>query len=433
MSKYISFGKYNKLYNNIIIYIIISFIYYFVFTSELKINLLSLPKDIIVSDFLKYLGILFFSLIFYVYAKYKNNYIKNKRTLSEISSLTSDSRTESSGKINLIYNDYGKKIAFPTIEFLLIVILLVLLFKLLDFYYYIDLKGWDYWMFEMIFFSYFYSKFFKTKIYLHQKVVMIFIAFICSLLIFISDIILINQKKEVIYKDNILIIPIAIVSFLIISFLKCYSLCKLKWFMEIKFISPLKFLIWFGFIGSIISLIGSIISSNIKCENSNTSININYICKFNKTINDTYNISYYDSFPIYFNALWKGDALKIIINSIFLLIKIFLFFIINYYQVLIIQKLEPIFYLFCESFKFIIYEILLFIYLLIDKDFNASGLLIFLAEVFNFLGTLIYLELIELNFCGLNYNLRKNILKRSSDDSKIEFDNNNNVENVEED
>ena len=58
---------------------------------------------------------------------------------------------------------------------------------------------------------------------------------------------------------------------------------------------------------------------------------------------------------------------------------------------------------------------------------------IFLAEVFNFLGTLIYLELIELNFWGLNYNLRKNILKRSSDDSKIELDNNNNVENVEED
>ena len=100
---------------------------------------------------------------------------------------------------------------------------------------------------------------------------------------------------------------------------------------------------------------------------------------------------------------------------------------------LIIQKLEPIFYLVCESFQFIIYEIFLFIYLLIDNDFNASGLLIFLAEVFNFLGTLIYLELIELNFCGLNYNLRKNILKRSSDDSKIELDNNNNVENEEED
>ena len=31
-------------------------------------------------------------------------------------------------------------------------------------------------------------------------------------------------------------------------------------------------------------------------------------------------------------------------------------------------------------------------------------------------GFLIYLELIELKFCKLNYNLRKNIIKRSIDD-----------------
>ena len=325
MSKYISLGKYNKLYNNIIIYIIINFIFIILFTSDFDIDLLSLPEDIIVFDFLKYLGIFFFSLLLYIYAKYKNNYNKNKSSLSEISSLLSDSSSKSSSKINLIYNDYGKK-TFSTKEFLLNVILLVLIFELIDFYYNLELKGWDYWMFEMMFFSYFYSKLFKAKIYLHQKVVMIFIAFICTLLIFICEIILINEKKQTIYKDNIWIIPIAIISFLVISFLKCYSLCKLKWFMEIKFISPLKFLIWFGLIGSIISLIGSIISSNIKCEN--TSININYICQCNKTINETFNISYYDSFPIYFNDLWEGNALNIIKNSIFLLIKIFLFFII---------------------------------------------------------------------------------------------------------
>ena len=97
---------------------------------------------------------------------------------------------------------------------------------------------------------------------------------------------------------------------------------------------------------------------------------------------------------------------------------------------LIIQKLEPIFYLCAESFIFIVFELLEFIFQFKE---NVSAIPIFLAEVFNFLGTLIYLELFELNFCGLNYNLRKNILKRSLEDSKMEFNNNNNVENEEED
>ena len=46
-----------------------------------------------------------------------------------------------------------------------------------------------------------------------------------------------------------------------------------------------------------------------------------------------------------------------------------------------------------------------------------------LAEFFSVLGNLIYLELIELNFCRLNYNLKKNILKRSKEDSVIELNN----------
>ena len=35
------------------------------------------------------------------------------------------------------------------------------------------------------------------------------------------------------------------------------------------------------------------------------------------------------------------------------------------------------------------------------------------AEIFSFIGAAIYLELIELNFCDLNHNLKKNIDMRS--------------------
>ena len=39
-----------------------------------------------------------------------------------------------------------------------------------------------------------------------------------------------------------------------------------------------------------------------------------------------------------------------------------------------------------------------------------------LGNIITILGFLIYLEIIELSFCKLNYNLRKSIVKRSIDD-----------------
>ena len=40
----------------------------------------------------------------------------------------------------------------------------------------------------------------------------------------------------------------------------------------------------------------------------------------------------------------------------------------------------------------------------------------FLSQVFSILGTIIYLELIELNFCNLNHNLKKYINLRAKFD-----------------
>ena len=38
------------------------------------------------------------------------------------------------------------------------------------------------------------------------------------------------------------------------------------------------------------------------------------------------------------------------------------------------------------------------------------------VDVTSIIGLLIYLEMIELNFCGLNYNLEKNIINRGKDE-----------------
>ena len=51
-------------------------------------------------------------------------------------------------------------------------------------------------------------------------------------------------------------------------------------------------------------------------------------------------------------------------------------------------------------------------------------LLNFIGYCLTIIGFLIYLEIIELNFCGFNYNLRKKIIERSVEDmiQEINYD-----------
>ena len=66
-----------------------------------------------------------------------------------------------------------------------------------------------------------------------------------------------------------------------------------------------------------------------------------------------------------------------------------------------------------------------------DKLWN-NFIILQLAEFFKFIGLLIYLEIIELRFCGLNKNTKINILKRSLKDkieSSCDFDFNESFDN----
>ena len=52
------------------------------------------------------------------------------------------------------------------------------------------------------------------------------------------------------------------------------------------------------------------------------------------------------------------------------------------------------------------------------KYLNASYFIDFASDITSIIGFLIYLEIIELNFCGFNENLKKNIILRGKFDGE---------------
>ena len=166
-----------------------------------------------------------------------------------------------------------------------------------------------------------------------------------------------------------------------------------------------------------ISSILCIIETNIKC-----SPKINF-CE----IKDKDNNTYIDNFNIYYENLSeiKDKAEEIIyeicVNIFGMICKFFAL----YFDILIIQYLTPVHIIFYSSlFYFIIKIIVLFCNKIKTNHFfnNEKRFYIFLLDLLgNFItifGFLIYLEIIELRFCKLNYNTRKNIEKRRVEEIK---------------
>jgi hypothetical protein len=133
-----------------------------------------------------------------------------------------------------------------------------------------------------------------------------------------------------------------------------------------------------------------------------------------KYINTKYFISTYllGSFIGIFQSIFHTIKIyfivkeKIIIEDInfyFIILYLINCLFINYLFYYIISNLTPIHSLICYNFAYIIYH------LIIKKNYLID---IGLLEILCLISTFIYLEIIELNFCGLNENLKKNIKER---------------------
>ena len=107
-----------------------------------------------------------------------------------------------------------------------------------------------------------------------------------------------------------------------------------------------------------------------------------------------------------------------------------------YFDLLIIKNLTPVHMIFYSSLYYFVIKLIAIFHnkIKINYFFKGSGemdninfckfILDISGNFFAIFGFLIYLEIIELGFCKLNYNLRKFISKRSLDEitQNIDYD-----------
>ena len=424
MSKYISFGKYNKLYKYIWLYIISQLVYeYFYgshFPKKITINYLNkFPKRILVQETFNYLGISIFSYFLFKYELNQLNQLNQNKRENSVSQ-----ESVSSSEVNLIYNEYKGNLKTISIQsFCFVIFLFIISSELINIFNNIGLKGLDFWMFEILFICLITVTKFKIPIYRHKQIAIFIILFFPIIMKIISLYkILKTNDEDNIYKNHHWIIPVGIISFLIFILIRDYSYCKIKWFFDLRYISAMKLLVVYGIMGTIICLIGSLISTNVECVDRTKFSDIKKIC--NITENDKN--YYYDHFHIFFKKIWEEDIYYIL----FELFEIFISFLIKLFVMLIIKNLNPEFLICSKDIYFFIIKLLTFI-----RGYKIVDLYDLLSELFAIFGFFIYLELIECKFCKINYNLKKNIIRRSikeiDDDNICDLSESNSQLNVE--
>ena len=434
----IKFGSYNKKYKYMLLVAILSFLSYYVnsgglsqLLSPLKSNDSNTDNLYIhpyIIDNLNYLGIIIISFILYKKNE-KNIYKKEINVVDILQGRTS--------KLKLITNDMNEDINL-NISFLRLVFTLSIwiaidhIARILD-----SIMIFDFWNFELVFLCLITSKILKTEVYRHQKLGIIINSASCLIFGLIKFIIIADHdidnkddnneiKTQFFCVKYLWFIPISIIIYLILVSSTSYIFTELKFYMDLEYISKMKFLMLYGTIGFILTLIAIIIETSAKCVGENK----DFFCKINIYYDEktTQHDSYVEHFIMFFGDFFGLPITDIIIQIILFLLGITFFYFSLYYEAFVIQSLTPSHFLFSSTVFLFCNELKELIKYIITPADNSEmhseisyqiqiSILNILAFIFSLIGFMIYLELIVLNFCDLNNNLCLTINNTSNRDT----------------
>ena len=404
---------------------------------------------------------LFTCIFAYFFIKYEKRQLRG----NNIEPLEKKNSEKSSLEISLIYDDYENrdkinKSFCSLLFFLTIIFLWIIVEQLLIFYIYL-FNHLDFWILELLIISYLNSKLSRIPMYKHQKLAIWLNIF--PIILKIMTIIVsfldeknrndddgnleynynnndkINPKLKLLFVKYEWLIPIGLLIYLIFITLRSYININIKGYMDLKYISPNKLLMFYGFMGIIITFITCIVATFVECKEYTDKKDIyDYVCK---VIDD--NKTYLENFKTYFSTYKKVENFWEILSEIAtIILGSITFFFYKYYSMMIIKFLTPVhlifsfpMYYFCEKLLLIINTFIFEKVLFINPINFIKHIFLcdIIGDILSFFGFLIYLEIIVFKCCGLNTNLRQKIIDRGKNESndKLDIDSSFNTESDE--
>ena len=440
--KYITIGKCTK-YN---IYLLISFLCEFFEEFILGLNNSNKKKPVrifpfkakiknhnLLENLLRIASIFFGGVILYFFEK------KNKRKDYEITAEEIDSI-----KATLFNNKHKHKFVN-----LLIIGFVFLFYIILDNFLSQTNTEVGFWTFEIMYISIFSRCIFKNKINRHVKLA-IYIMLILGILDFIGFFLPTTKHENVenmneltdknvfdiiIIKYGTYVIPILFLLYELKRIQRDFCWVKSKYLMDVRSISPYKIFITIGTIGFIFIIIFFSIFTYVPCKSFNninkindTFINIDTgehlqlnkeYCTLTEYDDNTKTLYLlYDSMKLISQEYSNTD--KETMLEIFLIIP--LLFIINLVnevsRLIIVQYLDPNNILIYKNFLYFFERIIQIIINKGDEQYltYTQFFLTEIEELLSIISNMIYIEVLELKFCGLDYELKKNISRRGAED-----------------
>ena len=395
---FISIGNCSK-YN---IYFIVSILCYFMIdliyglnssNKEKPARLFSFRPKIrdhnLLADFIRFASVFFGGLFLYIFDKYNNN--KGSDELSEFENMNNDLFQDN-------INSRRKYIIIVSVLFSLYIIFT-------DFIGMAPYVG--FWTFEILYISIISHFIFKIKIYKHKKLAIIILLFLA------------NELNHV-QRD--------------------YVWIQSKHLMDVRAYLPSKLFMIIGSVGFIFVFIFFIIFTFIPCKTftniqkvNNTYINLDTgeplqfykeYCSLKNYDTKTKTLYLlYDSFELVIKDYSNTDRDNML--EIFVLIPLlFIFHGINEIsRLMMVRYTDPNNILIYKNIHLFLQRIIKIIINKGDEQY-ITFLQFFLAEfkeLVSIISNMIYIEVIELNFCGLDYELKKNIDKRGLKDIQQNF------------
>ena len=284
-----------------------------------------------------------------------------------------------------------------------------------------DISLFNIWTFYIIFILLFMKRHFIIQIFRHQKYSMIFVIVICTILLLLSTFFPYNKQSDLNAYQKVKALTgsyyyfiLFLFLFIILNCMTAFFLVYSKALMEIEMIPPYILILITGIIGLILNLILLTFTSCFKCTMNNF---IRNICI--TFINEG---SYYDNLLIYFsnmkskynNSLTKKEFFveRFVVYPFYLIFSFLEFAC----QMFAVYYLNPNYILIKDPIYFGLLRLVLLFYNIKNLStylYIYQFFLLEFAEIFAFFGYLVYLEILELKFCGLDKDLKRKIIKRN--------------------